>query len=143
MRSKIFQDHGMPDADYDFDVGRDNFNLPVVNFRAPGHPLQMIDLTGASQIKQKLASAGDAAGASLFDHLIKDAQRGLVSTAPLYVDASRAAQLEYGAHTVNCPTLQEAKIAWDKLPAERKEVAVITSARHKYSAGEINRFHYQ
>jgi hypothetical protein len=103
----------------------------------------MLDLLGAGQIKQKMEAAGDSRGAALFDRLIKDAQRGLVSTAPLYVDASRAAQLEYGAHTVNCPTLQEAKIAWDKLPAERKEVAVITSARHKYTASEIDRFHYQ
>jgi hypothetical protein len=143
MRSEIFKDHGFPDADYDFDVGRDGFNLPVVNFRAPGHPLQMIDLTGASQIKQKLAVAGDGEGASLFDRLIKDAQRGLVTTAPLYVDASRAAQMDHGARTENYFTLQEAKRAWDQLPESRREIATITSAGRVYQRSEIERFHYQ
>ena len=89
MRSEIFKDHGFPDADYDFGAGRNSFNQPVVNFRAPGRGIQMIDLNRASQIKQKLAFSGDAEGSSLFDHLIKDAQRGLVTAAPLYVDASR------------------------------------------------------
>jgi hypothetical protein len=143
MRSEIFKDHGFPDADYDFDVGRSGSNLPVINFRAPGHPLQMIDLTGASQIKQKLAFAGDVEGASLFDKLIKDAQRGLVTTAPLYVDASRAAQMDHGAETENFYTLQEAKMAWDRLPKPRQEIATITSAGRVYKRSDIERFHYQ
>jgi len=143
VRSQIFKDHGFPDADYDFDAGRDGFNQPVVNFRAPGRGLQMIDLTGASQIKQKLGFAGDAEGASLFDRLIKDAQRGLVTTAPLYVDASRAAQMDHGAKTENFYTLQEAKIAWDRLPEARREIAKITSAGRVYEHSDIERFHYQ
>ena len=134
---------GFPDADYDFDAGRDTFGLPVVNFRAPGHPLQMIDLTGASQIKQKLAFAGDTEGAALFDRLIKDAQRGLVTTAPLYVDAARAAQMDHGAKTEDFYTLQEAKMAWDRLPKSRREIAKITSAGRVYERAEIERFHYQ
>jgi hypothetical protein len=143
MRSEIFKDHGFPDADYDLDAGRDNHGLPVVNFRAPGHGLQMIDLTGASQIKQKLAAAGDAEGASLFDQLIMDARRGLVTTAPLYVDASRAAQMDHGARTENFNTLQEARMAWDRLPGSRREIAKITSAGRVYERPEIERFHYQ
>lgn len=144
MRSEIFKNHGFPDADYDFDAGRDTTgNLPVVNFRAPGYPLQMIDLTGASQIKQKLASAGDAEGAALFDRLIKDAQRGLVTTAPLYVDASRMARMDHGAETNDFYTLQEAKLAWDRLSETRQEIATITSAGHVYHRPEIERFHYQ
>jgi hypothetical protein len=143
MRSEIFKDHGFPDADFDFDVGRDGFNQPVVNFRAPGYPLQMIDLMGASQIKQKLGFAGDAEGASLFDRLTKDAQRGLVTTAPLYVDASRAAQMDHGARTENYFTLQEAKMAWDRLPEARREIAKIISAGRVYERSDINRFHYQ
>ncbi len=116
--------------------------MPVVNFRAPGHPLQMIDLTGASQIKQKLAFAGDAEGASLFDRLIKDAQRGLVTTAPLYVDASGAAQMDHGAKTEKFYSLQEAKMAWDRLPESRREIATITSVGRVYQRQEIERFHY-
>lgn len=61
---------------------------------------------------------------------------------PLYVDASQAAQLEHGAHTENYLTLQEAKIAYDKLPKERQEIAKITSAGKVYSPPEIERFHY-
>jgi hypothetical protein len=143
MRSAIFADHGFPDADYDFDAGRNSFDLPVINFRAPGHPLQMIDLGGASQIKQKLGASGDTEGASLFDRLIKDAQRGLVTTAPLYVDASRAAQMDHGAKTENFYTLQEAKMAWDRLPETRQEIATIASAGRVYKRSEIQRFHYQ
>jgi hypothetical protein len=103
----------------------------------------MIDLTGAKQIQQKLAFAGDAEGASLFDRLISDAQRGLVTTAPLYVDASRAAQMDHGAKTENFYTLQEAKIAWDRLPESRREIATITTAGRVYQRSEIERFHYQ
>jgi len=143
MRSEIFKDHGFPDADYDFDAGRDGFNQPVVNFRAPGHGLQMIDLNGASQIRQKLQSAGDAEGARLFERLINDAQRGLVTTAPLYVDASRAAQMDHGARTDNFYTLQEAKMAWDRLPEDRREIATITSAGRVYERSDIERLHYQ
>ena len=143
MRSIVFNDHGFPDADYDFDVGRSTQNVPVVNFRAPGHPLQMIDLTGASQIKQKFASEGDAEAALLFERLIKDAQRSLVSTAPLYVDASRAARMDHGASTENFHSLQEAKAAWDRLPDSRRETATITSAGRVYERSDIERFHYQ
>lgn len=143
MRSDIFKDHGLRDADYDFEAGRDQFNLPVVNFREPGGRLQMIDLTGANQIGRKFAAAGDAEGASLFDRLVSEARRGLVSTAPLYVDAGRAARMEHGAKTEDFFTLQEAKIAWDQLPADRREIARIMSAGHIYERSEIERFHYQ
>jgi hypothetical protein len=143
MRSEVFKDHGFPDADYDFDVGRDNFGIPMVNFRAPGHGLQMIDLNGASQIKQKFSAAGDEEAASLFDRLITEAQRGLVGSAPLYVDASRAAEMDHGAMTDRFYSLQEAKLAWDRLPPERRQIATITSAGRVYRREDIERFHYQ
>lgn len=144
MHSEIFKDHNLSgEADYDFDVGRDSHHQPVVNFRAPGRPLEMIDLNGASQIKQKLELAGDAEAASLFGRLINEAQRGLVATAPLYVDASRAAQMIDGARTENFITLGEAKMAWDRLPASRREIARIMSAGRTYESAEINRFHAQ
>lgn len=143
MRSEIFQDHGLPDADYDFDAGRDGAGLPVVNFRSPGRGLQMIYLDRANQIKQKLAAAGDDEWAALFDKLIKEAQRGLVSTAPLYVNGSRAAEMDHGARTDRFVTLQEAKIAWDGLPPERREIATIKTADRIYKREDIERFHYQ
>jgi hypothetical protein len=82
-------------------------------------------------------------GASLFDRLIKDAQRGLITTAPLYVDASRAAQMDHGAKTEDYYTLQDAKMAWDRLPESRREIATITSAGRVYQRPDIERFHYQ
>ena len=143
MRSQIFTDHGLPEADYDFEAGRDAFNLPCINFRAPSHGLRGIDLGGASQIKQKLELAGDSEGAALFERLINEARRGLVTSAPLYVDASRLAQIEHGATTANFYSLQEAKLAWDQLPENRREIAKITAAGRVYERGEIERFHYQ
>jgi hypothetical protein len=143
MRSEIFKDYGFADADYDFDVGRDGSNQPVINFRAPGGPLQMIDLGGASQIQQKFELAGDAESASLFERLIEEARRRLATTASLYVDASRAARMDHGAMTDNFYSLAEAKIAWDRLPEDRKEIATITSAGRMYARSEIERFRYQ
>ena len=58
------------------------------------------------------------------------------------IDASQRAVLEHGATTVTCYTVQEAKIEFDKLPPERKSVATMTIAGRKYSAAEIERFHY-
>lgn len=143
MRSPVFADHGMSaDADYDFDAGS-YLNVPMVNCRAPGRGLLMVDLTAASQIRQKLELIGDAEGAELFDKLISDTRRGLVSTAPLYVDLSRAAEMEHGARTERFFTLGEAKIAWDALPKERQEIATITSAGRTYTREEIGRFHSQ
>jgi hypothetical protein len=65
-----------------------------------------------------------------------------MSNEPIYVDPARSAVLKDGAHSTNCPTLGEAKIAYDKLPPERKERAVIVYLDRAYSADEIERFHY-
>jgi hypothetical protein len=143
MRSKIFQDYDLADVDYDFDAGGDSSGMPVVNFRGPGRPLQMIDLKTAAQIRERFTAAGDAEAASLFGRLISDAQRGLATTAPLYVDASRAAQMDHGAHTENFHTLHEAKMRWDALPETRREIAKISSASRVYERSEIERFHFQ
>jgi len=60
---------------------------------------------------------------------------------PIYVDATRSAVLNDGVRSINCPTLGEAKIAFDKLPPERKEAASITFLGRTYCADEMERFH--
>jgi transcriptional regulator with XRE-family HTH domain len=60
----------------------------------------------------------------------------------IYVDAGQSAVLEHGAMSIPCFTVQEAKIEFDKLPPDRKSRATMTIAGRKYSASEIERFHY-
>jgi hypothetical protein len=57
----------------------------------------------------------------------------------IYVDASLPAPLFDGVREVQCPTLQEAVIAWDHLPFERRETATIRSLGNTYTAQEIPR----
>ena len=65
-----------------------------------------------------------------------------MSNEPIYVDASRRAVLTHGAMTVDCFTLQEAKLAFDRLSQDRQEIATIVSSGKTYSAQEIRRLHY-
>ncbi|WP_294534326.1 helix-turn-helix transcriptional regulator [uncultured Rhodoblastus sp.] len=65
-----------------------------------------------------------------------------MSNEPIYVDASRSAVLNHGVTSINCLTLQEAKIAFDNLPKDRQEIASITSVGRTYSPSEIQRLHY-
>ena len=61
---------------------------------------------------------------------------------PIYIDASKTAELNHGVRTERFLTLQEAVIAFHQLPAERKEIATIITCNKVYSAAEIDRFHY-
>jgi hypothetical protein len=61
----------------------------------------------------------------------------------IYVDAAQPAMLLDGAAITECPTLQEAVIAWLKLPEERKKLATIkTSDSREFTASEIDRLYY-
>ena len=142
MRSTIFQDHGLPDADYDFDTGRNASGQPVVNFRSAGNPPFMIDLAAASEMKQEFRNRGDTEGEALFGLLIIHAQNHR-TPGPLYVDASRSARMDHGATTETFLSLAEAKWAWERLPTSRQEIATITSASRVYERQDIERFHYQ
>lgn len=42
-----------------------------------------------------------------------------------YLDAGRPATLRYGEHSVHCFTLQEAKLAWNRLRPEQRRTATI------------------
>jgi hypothetical protein len=66
-----------------------------------------------------------------------------MSNEPIYVDASQRATLSYSGHSMECFTLQEARLAWDRLPNELKEIALIEAyGGQVYSADQIKRLHY-
>ena len=63
----------------------------------------------------------------------------------IYVDPSQPATLQYPGGSVDCPTLQEAVIAWHKLPAKDREKANIkvnVGDGPLYTAQDIDRLHY-
>ena len=76
MRSEFFKDFGIPDTDCEIEVGyHPSFRIPVLYFRSTGNPLMGLDLTGASQLRQLLAHAGEVAQASEIDKHIANARR--------------------------------------------------------------------
>jgi hypothetical protein len=60
----------------------------------------------------------------------------------IYVDASRPATLHDGLFHTDIPTLQEAVIAWHRLPPVRQQSATISAGGQLYTAQQINRLHY-
>ena len=64
---------------------------------------------------------------------------------PLYVDASLPATLRYPGGSTDCYTVQEAKMAWERLPVSDREQSTIkvnVTGGAVYSAAEISRLHY-
>ena len=59
----------------------------------------------------------------------------------IYVDASQPASLLDGPNLTDCPTLQEAVIAWRRLPSERQRTARIRAAANVFTAEEIDRLY--
>jgi transcriptional regulator with XRE-family HTH domain len=61
----------------------------------------------------------------------------------IYVDAGQRATLRFGDRSVACFTLEEAKMAWDRLPAAQKEQAIIeVDDGPTYQAEQIDRLYY-
>jgi hypothetical protein len=62
----------------------------------------------------------------------------------IYVDASRPATLNNGAGALtDCATLQEAVLAWQRLPPEQKIRATVkVIGGPVYTVKEIERLHY-
>jgi hypothetical protein len=60
----------------------------------------------------------------------------------IYIDASQPASLLDGPNLTDCPTLQEAVIAWHRLPSERQRTARIRTAANVFTAKEIDRLYY-
>ncbi len=60
----------------------------------------------------------------------------------IYADPTEPAVLRYGDTTVECPTLGEAVLEWQRLPAEKQARATIKVANGTvYRASEIDRLH--
>jgi hypothetical protein len=61
----------------------------------------------------------------------------------IFVDASRPATLNNGGVLDDYPTLQEAIMAWHRLPSEqRKRASIRVMGGPLYTAAEIERLHY-
>jgi hypothetical protein len=62
----------------------------------------------------------------------------------IYVDASVPAKLNNGTGmSTDCPTLQEAVLAWQRLaPQQKIRATVRVIGGRVYTAQEIERFHY-
>ena len=66
-----------------------------------------------------------------------------MTTEKIYEDASRPATLHNGTVSTDCPTLQEAVVAWHRLRPELAQKATIrVIGGPLYTAAEIPRLHY-
>jgi len=74
MYSKLFADHGIQVTEQEVEVRRDGQGLPRLWFRSTGNPLVGLDLTGASQLRQRLEAAGDTQTAAEISRLIDEAK---------------------------------------------------------------------
>jgi hypothetical protein len=61
----------------------------------------------------------------------------------IYADVSQPATLIDGDKWIDCPTLGEAVVALDNLPADRQIGAKITVGDRVFSAAEIDRLHHR
>jgi hypothetical protein len=62
----------------------------------------------------------------------------------IYEDQTLPATLHYNGHSIPCPTLQEAVIAWNRLSLAQKKIATIKVAGGRlYWAHEIDRLHHR
>jgi len=93
MKSGLFPQFGLPDADCDVTVALDEQGIPRLWFRSAGNPVVALDLTGASQLGQQMRAAGDLQEQDLAE-LIRAAQ-ALKQPAGVY-DTSRYGGAAYG-----------------------------------------------
>jgi hypothetical protein len=75
MKSQLFPQFGLPDADCQITHERDLDGIPRLMFRSRGNPLVGLDLAGASQLRQMLVQAGNINDAHEIDRHIAAARR--------------------------------------------------------------------
>jgi hypothetical protein len=76
MQSQSFKNFGIPVAECEIEAGfHPNFRIPYLFFRSPGNPLVGLDLTGASQLQQLLAHAGEVEHAKEIERHIAKARQ--------------------------------------------------------------------
>jgi hypothetical protein len=83
MKSAFFKDFGIPDGDCEIDVQLDNVGIPRLYFRSVGHAPVGLDLTGASQLRNMLAEAGNDTDAQEIERHIQEALRLERTTVPI------------------------------------------------------------
>ena len=65
------------------------------------------------------------------------------SDGKIYADVSQPATLIDGDNSIDCPTLGEAVVALDHLPADRQSTAMIKVGDRVFTAAEIDRPHHR
>jgi len=61
----------------------------------------------------------------------------------IYADATQPATLIDGDNSIDCPTLGEAVVALDNLPADRQSAAMIKVKDRIFTAAEVDRLHHR
>ena len=61
----------------------------------------------------------------------------------IYADVSQPATLIDGDKSIDCPTLGEAVVALDNLPADRQSAAMIKIKDRIFTAAEVDRLHHR
>ena len=61
----------------------------------------------------------------------------------IYADATQPATLIDGDNSIGCPTLGEAVVALDRLPADRQSAAMIKVVDRVFTAAEVDRLHHR
>jgi hypothetical protein len=75
MKSEFFKKFGIPETECEIEPRLDDQGIPRLFFRSAGNPLVGLDLTGASQLRQMLAHAGEIEHANAMDQHIAKARR--------------------------------------------------------------------
>lgn len=74
MKNEFFKQFRIPDAECEIETMLDSHGVPQLFFRSPGN-LVSLDLTGASQLRQFLAHAGQIDEANEINKHIEIAKR--------------------------------------------------------------------
>jgi len=75
MQSNTFALHKMPVVNYAITAEHDEHGISVLSFRSTGNPLYRLDMTGASQLRNNFAQAGEHQNAAEISRLIGEAQQ--------------------------------------------------------------------
>ena len=75
MKSKLFAQFGIPDAECQITFVRDHTGVPRLMFRSKGRPSVALDHAVASELRHLLVMAGDINGAYEIDRHMETARR--------------------------------------------------------------------
>ena len=144
----LLRSYGVNDTRFSIEPHRNDVDgLWYLKLTSEGNPALLIGIGTATRLATELRNVGA-------DHLANRLERELEKSGAyfknseegdserIYADASQLATLVDGPARTDCPTLQEAVIAWHRLPPERQSAATINSAGRVYGAAEIHRLYH-